>query len=248
MRILVCIDDTDNLDSLGTGELASILAQDIEEKGWGKSGAVTRHQLYVHPDIPYTSHNSSMCFATDLNDEYLNPFLQHAADFLTRKSAEGSDPGLCVLLPEQLKGKDKLIAFGLKAKKEIITKEEAYNLAQDLHIHLSEHGGTGQGVIGALAGIALRLYGNDGRFKGKFKIKSEKGIASVRDILAQSRIEIVKSIDGTVLAEDELVWLGDTVKAVLLEGRCVLLVTPIEVSQAEGIHWQTCSKQLLKNY
>ena len=26
---------------------------------------ISRHQLYVHPDIPYTSHNSSLCLDLD---------------------------------------------------------------------------------------------------------------------------------------------------------------------------------------
>lgn len=248
MQTLVCIDDTDNLDSRGTGELASILAQAIEEKGWGKSFGVTRHQLFVHADIPYTSHNSSMCFVTELNEADLNRFIQYASDFLVRESAEGSDPGLCVLIPERLSQREQLIAFGRKAKEVVLTKQDAYNLAQHLGIHLSEHGGTGQGVIGALAGVALRLSGNDGRFKGKLKIKSETGIVSVSDILSQTSIEVVRSIDGTVLEADDFVKLGDTVKAVLLEGRCVLLVTPTETVETEGVRWQTCTKQQVKNY
>ena len=62
MEILVCIDDTDNIESRGTGELASMLADDLENNGWGLCRPVTRHQMLIHPDIPYTSHNSSMCF------------------------------------------------------------------------------------------------------------------------------------------------------------------------------------------
>ena len=35
MHIVLCIDDTDNIDSRGTGELATLIAEAIEEKGWG---------------------------------------------------------------------------------------------------------------------------------------------------------------------------------------------------------------------
>lgn len=248
MKILVCIDDTDNLESRGTGELATILGQEIEEQGWGKSFGVTRHQLFVHEDIPYTSHNSSMCFEVDLKEEYLNQFIDFASDFLVRESAEGSDPGLCVLIPERLTQRDELIVFGRKAKIAILTKQDAYELAQHLGIHLSEHGGTGQGVIGALAGAALRLSGNDGRFKGKLKIKSDTEVIAVRDILEQTTVDVVKSLEGTVLESDDLVKLGDTLKAILLEGKCVLPVTPIEASEEEGVKWQTCSKQQVKKF
>ena len=61
MEIYVAIDDTDSLEFGATGQSANELRRLIEDKGWGKSEAVTRHQLLLHPDIPYTSHNSSMC-------------------------------------------------------------------------------------------------------------------------------------------------------------------------------------------
>ncbi|AHF06323.1 hypothetical protein [Desulfitobacterium metallireducens] len=248
MKILVCIDDTDNLESRGTGELATILGQEIEEQGWGKTFGVTRHQLFVHEDIPYTSHNSSMCFVAEMKEEYLNRFIDFATDFLVRESAEGSDPGLCVLIPERLTQGDELIAFGQKAKRAILTKQDAYELAQHLGIHLSEHGGTGQGVIGALAGAALRLSGNDGRFKGKLKIKSDTDVIAVRDILEQTIVDMVKSLEGTILEADDLVKLGDTLKAILLEGKCVLPVTLIEAPAREGVRWQTCTKQQVKKF
>ncbi|HBW35585.1 hypothetical protein [Desulfosporosinus sp. BICA1-9] len=248
MQVLVCIDDTDNLESRGTGELASILAQVIEEQGWGKSFGVTRHQLLVHEDIPYTSHNSSMCFVAELKEDYLNRLIQFASDFLVHESAEGSDPGLCVLIPEKLSQREKLIMFGRKAKEVVLTKQDAYDLAKHMGIHLSEHGGTGQGVIGALAGVALRLSGTDGRFKGKLKIKSDAKIISVGEILSQTNVDAVKSLDGMVLKEDDLVELGDTLKAILMEGKCVLPVTAIETSESEGVRWQTCTKQQVRKF
>ncbi len=151
MNILVCIDDTDNLESRGTGELASLLASQLEELGWGESRFVTRHQLLVHPDIPYTSHNSSMCFAATLREASLLPcFIDHAGRFLERESAPGSDPGLCVAASPQLGDPAPLVAFGRAAKEQVLDKAAAYALAGELGIHLSEHGGSGQGVVGAV--------------------------------------------------------------------------------------------------
>lgn len=85
------------------------------------------------------------------------------------------------------------------------------------HTHpiIAEHGGSGQGVIGALAGAALRLSGNDGRFKGKIKIISDTGMASVREIMSQTKAEAVRNLDGTViLTQDEMVKLGDHIKTI----------------------------------
>ena len=189
-----------------------------------------------------------MCFVAELNEEYLNSLILYASDFLVHESAEGSDPGLCVLIPEKLSQREQLIAFGRKAKEVVLTKQDAYELAKNLRIHLSEHGGTGQGVIGALAGVALRLSGTDGRFKGKLKIKSDTNIISVGEILLQTSVDAVKSLDGTVLEVNELVKLGDTLKAVLMEGKCILPVTGMEIPETEGVRWQTCTKQQVRKF
>ena len=58
MRVFVCFDDTDTLDAdRGTGKLVRWFAESVQERFpcWG----VVRQQLLVHPDVPYTSHNSS---------------------------------------------------------------------------------------------------------------------------------------------------------------------------------------------
>jgi hypothetical protein len=248
MKILVCIDDTDNIDSRGTGELAGLLAKALEKNGWGTSEPVTRHQLLVHPDIPYTSHNSSMCFAAEIHSEHLSTFREFAEDFLTRESAEGSDPGLCIVNADSLPDAEHLIAFGRKAKNQVVTKEEAYGLAKRLQIHLSEHGGTGLGIIGSLAGTGLRLTGNDGRFRGKFKLETESDIVEVAEIKRQTGIHIVKSLDGQVLHDSEKIKMGDKIKAVLLEGRATLLVSPVSSEDSDQATWQTCTKQQLKVY
>lgn len=248
MRIFVCIDDTDNIDSRGTGELASIMAQQIIDKGWGEAKGVTRHQLFIHPDIPYTSHNSSMCFEADIQAEFLQEFVAYACGFLKTESAEGSDPGLCIAAADKVAGNSLLMEFSRKAKSEIVTKEEAYTLADESGIHLSEHGGTGQGVIGALAGIGLRMSGNDGRFKGKIKFETENGIASVSNILSNTFIERVKDINGSYLGENELIVLGDALKAVLLDGKATLLVISAADKEAGTPVWQLCSKQRLKAF
>ena len=249
MQILVCIDDTDNLSSPGTGKLASRIVEAIVEQGWGESHwGITRHQLLVHPDVPYTSHNSCMCFNAEIEDKYLRSLIDFASEFLQRESAEGSDPGLCVAIPDRITKLDSLIDFGYRAKEAVLIKEEAYNLANKLGIHLSEHGGTGQGVIGALAGVGLRLSGNDGRFRGKHQIGAVNQAISVRDACAQTNIDLVRSLDGIVLMDDEVIHLGEKVKTVLMDGKSILLVYPFSEGTPDGVKWQTCTKQQLKRF
>ncbi len=247
MQVLICIDDTDNLESPGTGALASQLALELEEKGWGKTGFITRHQLLVHPDIPYTSHNSAMCFAMETDSANLESVIRHAAAFLGRESAPGSDPGLCVVAVELLADTAPLIAFGKRAKQNVLTMADAFSVARQLGVHLSEHGGSGQGVIGALAGAGLRLSGNDGRLKGSLEITADNGMATVAAICSHPHVDEVRSTDGLTLPATERVLLGEKVKTVLLDGKGVLLVEPAEEA-AHGAGWRTCSKQRLRSY
>lgn len=71
MKLLIGIDDTDNLESRGTGYRVRQLANWLSEKNLVVPLGITRHQLLVDPRIPYTSHNSSACLvvesASDLN-------------------------------------------------------------------------------------------------------------------------------------------------------------------------------------
>ncbi len=248
MKIFICIDDTDNIDSKGTGEIAVEIAESIEANFGATCKSVTRHQLFVHPDIPYTSHNSSMCFEADINSNDLEKVINAAIHILHTESAEGSDPGLCVFVPERLTQHQhqEIIHFGLKAKQEVLTKEDAYGLANSLSIHLSEHGGTGQGVIGALAGVGLRLTGNDGRFKGKHKLNASKKTATVKEILEDTTIEIVRTQDGFILDDTESITLGDKLKSVFLDHKSVLLVESVHVDGNDI--WMPCAGNKLKKY
>lgn len=49
MKLLISIDDTDNIESRGTGQVAELLAEGIAANDWGTCGPVTRHQLLIHP-------------------------------------------------------------------------------------------------------------------------------------------------------------------------------------------------------
>lgn len=244
MNILLTIDDTDNLESAGTGELSENIAASIEEKGWGICSGVTRHQLFVHEDIPYTSHNSSMCFRANIHEDHLDSIIDFASHYLETESAEGSDPGLCVVNEEALQTPQKLIAFGKKAKKQVLTKADAYGLAKELSIHLSEHGGTGDGIIGALAGTGLRLTGNDGRFKGHHQIPARMETITIRELLNLPGIDRVETLQGQDLPADTKVSLSNKVKTVLLDHDSVLLLFQDPKDQL----WKNCTKQHLKGF
>jgi hypothetical protein len=247
MLTLICIDDTDILGSRGTGALASELIADIQNEEWGKCSPISRHQLFVHPDIPFTSHNSAMCFEADIDEKYLDTIIAYGRDFLVRESADGSDPGFCVAVPDRLVEPGLLLAYGYRCKQAVIPKDEAYALAEQLGIHLSEHGGTGQGVIGALAGVGLRLGGSDGRIRGKYHIAPPGSKVTVAEILDKTGVDLVKSTDGHVLSSGENVRVGEKVKSVLHHAKNVLLVRRMKCDRQESF-WETCPRDFLSRY
>ncbi|MCR5485448.1 MAG: hypothetical protein K6F09_07620 [Clostridiales bacterium] len=212
--VYICIDDTDNIDSIGTGEILENICDRLKDEGIAEGGFVTRHQLLISDKIAYTSHNSSMCSALLTDDT--EAVVRFAGEYLENNSADGSDPGLCVYEP---KGSDTsfLTAFGKRAQSEVLTKDDAFNTAKlyDGEIFLSEHGGDGSGIIGALAGIGLRLTGSDGRIKGKIFPEKEGERLTCRDFC--KKYGAGQAIDSETLKkipDDETICFEAVTKAV----------------------------------
>lgn len=223
-NILICIDDTDNIDSIGTGELLENMCGEMERLGLGKGGFVTRHQLFIHEDIEYTSHNSSMCCLGETEDlEKLLPFLR---GYLEKNRAEGSDPGLCVYVYGD-EDTGELVRYGEMAQERVLTKESAYSLAEKYpgSVFLSEHGGTGDGVIGAIAGVGLRLSGSDGRVKGKIYPEVSGEVLTAAEFCEKYALGQVVSEDGVRIGPDEPIRFEEVTKAVYRDRLTTAVVT-----------------------
>jgi hypothetical protein len=245
MKIVIAIDDTDSLESRGTGQLAQIMIEKIEQMRWGACSGISRHQLFVHEDIPYTSHNSAMCFEAEIDEQHYEELIGFGMRFLETESEKGSDPGLCVVNMDNGFNTDLLTAFGRRAKTEVVEKSDAYEIATDLAIHLSEHGGNGQGIVGALAGAGLRLTGNDGRFRGWLCYGKAGKTISIKDLLADGRVDRVQSEDGKIISPELSVLLSEEkIKTVLKDHRQVILVR--HTIPAYSAKWQTLTKKQVK--
>lgn len=201
MKYLVCIDDTDNYDSIGTGELLEDICCEAKRRSLAKTGFVVRYQLFIHEDIPYTSHNSSMC--VDIETDNVDEFYAFASDYLEKNSADGSDPGICVLRSDDNLDYSSLYDFGVRATREVVTKQEAIDLAAAFgrDVILSEHGGTGIGVIGALAGSALRQGGAEGKIKGKMYPPEDKNIFTFSEFSEKYKVEQYVDEDGNTIED-----------------------------------------------
>jgi len=68
MLFLIGIDDTDVKDSRGTGYKSRILGERIMDLKLGDVLGISRHQLFIHPKIPYTSQNSAACIEVNARE------------------------------------------------------------------------------------------------------------------------------------------------------------------------------------
>ena len=161
MRVYIGFDDTDVVNSdYGTGKVARRFEKVLPEgcKIWG----VVRQQLLVDPAIPYTSHNSSACVVVDCPDaSYVDALKSAAIKHIEAMSLPGSDPGLCVVVEDD-PALWELENFGMQCTARVVTQQDAMKAAGSAH--LSGHGGTNDGIIGAAAAVGLTASGWSGRF------------------------------------------------------------------------------------
>ena len=244
IKIFVAIDDSRQLDGAKAGETASILTIFIEENGWGKCAIPSRHRLYSHPDTGCIKHNTARSFSADIGEQYLQEFLDHACKLIKTTGAPNSNAGLAVVVPELIENAEDLIDYSYRAKEELVGKAEALEFGKQPGIYLFALSGSGQGIIGALAGAGLRITGNDGQFRGKLHIGTgEDYIATVQEIVDKTYVEQVKNMDFDNLNSDEYVRMGEKVKVVLLDNKYTLMVFPTDIEKPK---WQTSTTHMLR--
>ena len=235
MKLYVCIDDTDNLDSIGTGELLENMMREAAARGLAKSGFVVRYQFLIDDAIAYTSHNSAMCCTAQTDDRAA--FTAFCENYLRHNAAEGSDPGLCVLTDDDALDYAPLIAFGRLAQTQVLTKAQAYAAAKAFgaDVHLSEHGGSGIGVIGALAGVGLRAGKAEGRIKGKLYPPMDRVEWTTEEFASAYGVERFADEEGNEITDElpllfvqptKLIYQTGKITAVLVQENGIWLPKP----------------------
>jgi hypothetical protein len=245
MRCLIGIDDTDNPDSRGTGFRARQLGARLVESGLAVTRGITRHQLYVHPAIPYTSHNSSACLDVDIDETALSKLITFGRDYLAAESAEGSDAGLCVTPFDD--AMDELVRFGEAAKRVILTREHAVELAGRSGVHLEGVTGDHMGIIGALSAVGLRKGGQDGRFIWLDGVRELSGSVTAARLMASTGIESVESIERRPVPPDARIRVDPWPRPVLLDGRAVLLARE-SGREDDSFDWEILDKETIRRY
>jgi hypothetical protein len=242
--VLVGIDDTDNLDSPGTGYLSRQLGALIDASGVGRVREITRHQLLFDRRIPYTSHNSSLCLRVE--SENKSALVDLCRSYLLEHSAEGADAGLCVATSSAVESA--VERFGFKAKQEILTQNEARDLARREALHLEGLTGDHGGVIGALAAVGLRKSGRDGRIAWRPGLRETSGIVTGNHLLTHSGIDAIRHAhSGEPVDAAASIHIHPWPRSVMIDGQAVLLVEPAGNSD-DSFGWRLASKDIFRRY
>lgn len=242
MRYYIGIDDTDNLESRGTGHLARELGNTLEEHHAAKLEEITRHQLLVSPLIPYTSHNSSACLIVEADPRSFHQLEMECRSFLLHHSASGSDAGLALCPWDEVP--PELMEWGTRAKKEVLEKSAALEMSRRLNLAAAGLTGTGGGVIGALAGVGLRAAGNDGRYLWLPGLRDLSGVYTLTELLENVPFGRVETLRGRTPGFYDRIDVGDWVRPVVQGGRSVLLIE--ESKDHNNCDWRVIEKSRIK--
>ncbi len=244
-RIFIGIDDTDNLNTRGTGFRVRELGNRLQTQSLCEIEGITRHQLLFDSRIPYTSHNSSACMAVLIHPSCTQPVVNFCREYLAAESADGSDVGLCICSEKDIPVE--IIKWGRRAKATILTKAEGYRIADQADIFLQGLTGDHGGIIGALAAVGLRAAGNDGRFIGLQGIREiSPGNYSSSDILRMTGIDCIRNQEGTFVDAESSIEINNWLRPVLLGGKAVLLVEKTDEQKSDA--WRIARREIIKQF
>lgn len=246
MKMYFALDDSRRVDGGGAGETLALLTSAIENQGWGHCSLPSRHRLYPHPESGCKKHNTARSFSADIETQYLNPFIEYAGRLIQSHGSPDSNTGMAIAVPEQMQDLTELIDYAYRAKEGLVTREEVLMLADRPGLYIQALSGNGNGIIGALAAVGLRMTGNDGQFRGKLKLGSGEGyITSAADILQNTYVEQIKTMDMMNICEDESIRMGEKVKIVLMDHKYTLMVFPTDMDHPK---WQTSTTHMLRAF
>lgn len=215
MQYIIGIDDTDNLESRGTGHLARQVAQALA--GDFRIHGVTRHQLLEDERVPKTAKNSCAAILLEGDSYILEEIAGVVRKLMLGDFQPDSDPGLCVAtqVPAEI------IAYGQRAQREFLYQKEPRDLASMHGLLLEGLGGDQDGVIGALAAVGLAASGKDGRYVQVGSIRDLEGMQPVSAVL-MAGVNSVQTLDGQPVTESQI--LADKLRPARRNGGPILFV------------------------
>lgn len=232
---LLGLDDTDILGSPGTNKLALYLAKELAPKISVRM--IVRHQLFFDPRVPYTSHNGSASFLVGVPDSMkVSDLADRMRPIIADWSPLGSDPGFCIATQVT----KEIVEFAHACKSNVVSQDNAVVIAERSGVHLEIVGGTGDGIIGALAAVGLLSTRNDGRVLHLGNIADDPcsitGCHLVSSI-QQRGVSHVQLVESGEYVDHGTVQLSKKLRPNLRSGKVVLYVKPSLESEA-GVDWE----------
>jgi hypothetical protein len=220
--IFIGIDDTDIIGTPGTNQLARAILKRIGKAS--QDSIICRHQLFFDPRVPYTSKNGSASIQLPhVSKQDVSELINIVRDVMRGWFVAGSDPGLCVATEVAAE----VTEFGLRCQHQIITQDEARDVAQRAGCRLEGLGGTEQGIIGALAAIGLIAGGNDGRIvhlaSWSYPDDGFSGVQKLTSIFARG-VDEVRQIESDMPVAAGPVEIGKHLRPNWRKSRIVLFV------------------------
>ena len=229
--IYIGIDDTDIVGSPGTNQLARKIVRRLGPVA--RDAIVCRHQLFVDPRVPFTSGNGSASIQLPHGDDIpRDDLIASVRAEMQNFFVEGSDPGLAVTTTVSAD----MIAFAARATTEVVNQNDARTVAGGSECYLEGLGGTNQGIIGALAAVALAAGGEHGRVVhlGEWPWPDRfSGVQSTAAIRGRG-IADIRTATGATFSGD-VIDVGKHLRPNWRGGRVVLFVEPPETP---GLPWR----------
>jgi len=242
MKIYVAFDDTDSLDcGRGTGKLARWFEDKLPVDC--RLNGVVRHQLLVQDDIPYTSHNSSLCCIIEApNEYYVEKLIPLGAAHIKEHFVKGSDPGLCIAA-ETNSSLQNLIQFAKICLTKKVSQQEAIETAK--YVYLEGYGGTNDGIIGAAVAVGLTHLGGSGRFieYGKYKrLRDYNKITTIGEVRKNNIFVFSVDRHSPLPMDEDKLDTQEWLRPRLMAGRAV-----IPVIKREDDIWEIVGYQKKEN-
>ena len=237
MRFLIGLDDTDNPSTSSTGVLARQLGAALEEKGFGKLEAITRHQLIKSPLVPCTTHNSAVCLSFEGDPNRRSELEMAVRSFVMREYSTGANAGFVMAAWGQVTAE--VFTWARLAKTRVLNRLDALRTARSAGIAIAGLTGSGEGVIGALAALGLHFRGEDGRFLWLPNLDTINGTYTYTELMDLVPFDSIESLKGKSPRPAEKINVGEWVRPILREGRCVLLVE--EEHKEKAYDWHSLS-------
>lgn len=152
----VGIDDTDSKRGMCTTYIAAVLVQDLQHY-FGVRLAGMPKLVRLDPNCPFkTRGNAALAFSIELRSDDLEKIKRYVLETVEKYAdigQEGTDPGV-VFLENEIP--DLLRCFANRVVKELVSMEEAIDVAQNVGAEIHRFG-YGRGIIGALAAIGYNF-------------------------------------------------------------------------------------------